>query len=662
MRKKNMESCGMAASRRELVAGMAAAAAIPVFPVPTQGRETVSSLSVTSPDGKLVAMLRPGNGHKALPTWSAQYDGHAILQESPLSLILADGRRLGAGARLAGHQVRQRQESWQPPYGIASRHDASRNELEAEFEDARLGIKFAIRIAAHNDGVALRYVLLSARQRSVKLSGEQTHFRFPAGTSIYSSRDEGEYALSAPGGLNPAPHPELTKSTDAGPLADTPILAVTPEGLALSLCESDRLHYPRLMFAPGPDADSIVTHLMRFPGRATGYSGPGDTHAAPVFRVETPFATPWRLIMVAREPVKLLEKAGLVPALATPNRIGDTSWIKPGRAFRIRKPYTNARALDAIAFAARRKLDYVEFDAHWYGDGTDPSDATMPIAGLDMPGIIAAAKAKGLDMILYVDRVPAMRQLPQIVETYRKWGVSGIKFGFVWEGRQEDTDFIHDMLKLCGENRLLVNLHDNLRPAGLERTLPNYIALEGVRGNEQFPAARHNVTLPFTRCLSGPIDYTICYDHYKNQTTNAHQLAMAAVYYNPLTFLYWYDESYKYAAGHWPELAWFDACPTSWDETRGLAGAIGEYVAVARRRGERWFLGAMTNEEERTLSVPLGFLGEGKWQATAYADAAPAPEPRRTPVRIERREVTANDVLTLRLAPSGGQAVLFERA
>jgi alpha-glucosidase len=340
--------------------------------------------------------------------------------------------------------------------------------------------------------------------------------------------------------------------------------------------------------------------------------------------------------------------------------LGDVGWVKPGRAVRIRKPYSTEAALKVVAFAAARKLDYVEFDAHWYGDGTDPGDATVPIAGLDLQRIIDTARAQGIGMILYVDRVPAMRQRDAILDTYRRWGVAGIKFGFVWEGRQADNDFIFDLVKACGEYRLLVNLHDNLRPAGLERTLPNYVALEGVRGNEQFPTARHNVTLPFTRAVAGPIDYTICYANPKNQTTNGHQLAMAAVYYNPLTFLYWYDTPDKYAGRAWPDLRWFDECPTTWDETRALSGAIGEHVMVARRHGKRWFLGAMTNESPRVLKASLGFLGRGRWMATVFADGPAAAKAFETPVVIRKVPVTAATVLSLALAPSGGQAILFE--
>jgi alpha-glucosidase len=651
----------MRINRRALISGAISAAAVSACKVIPghAGAAPETPLQVASPNGRLVVTLAPPQATEPFPCWSARLDGQPILEPSRLALVLDDGELLGPRARFLRHRMREHVGQWRPVYGIAERYNATYNELEASFQDSQRGLGFAIRIAAHDNGFAVRYVLLESRQRLLQLGGEATCFRFPNGSHAWSSRDEGEYVVSAPGELAPVPHPDLTPSTDPGPLADPPLYVVTPQGIALNVCESDRLHYPRTMFR-GAGRDTVVTHLMHFPGRATGYSGPGDTHAAPVFSVETPFATPWRVVLVAREPAKLLEHAGLIQTLATPNRLGDVSWIRPGRAFRIRKPYTTERALACVEFAAKRRLEYVEFDAHWYGDGTDPSDATVPIPGLDMARIIAAAKAKGIGMILYVDRVPAMRQLDAIVRTYRDWGVAGIKFGFVWEGRQEDTDFIYAMLEKCAQHRLMVNLHDNLRPAGLERTLPNYIALEGVRGNEQFPTARHNASLPFTRALAGPIDYTICYANERNQTTNAHQLAMAAVYYNPLTFLYWYDEPDKYAGRDWPELHWFDECPTTWDQTVALGGAIGEYVVVARRRGRRWFLGAMTNERGRHLSIPLRFLGAGAWRATIYADGAAATVAHRTSVTITRREVSPQQTLELVLAPSGGQAILFE--
>lgn len=654
----------MKTDRRTVLAGLGAVTTGMAANVPAAADaapESGQRLTVSSPDGRTTLKLLVPASRGEHPRWAARHGDAVMLEPSQMALVLADGRRLGPDAKFLGSDTVSIDGTWQPPYGIAARYDGRANQLEARFEDRRSRIRFAIRLLAHDDGIACRFALLSAPKRIVPLGGEQIEFRMPAGTRVWTSRDEGEYAVSAAGRIAPVPHPELTSSTDKGALADTPALAQTPSGLAMLLCESDRLHYPRMMFAPGADEQTIVSRLMHFPGRATGYSGPGDTHAAPVFAVEAPFTTPWRVIMVADRAAALIDKAGLVPTLATPDRLSSDDWIRPGRAFRIRKPYSNAGAMEGIAFAHERKLDYIEFDAHWYGDGTDPSDATRPIDGFDIEGIVAAAREKSLGTIVYVDRVPAMRQLDAIVATYRKWGIAGIKFGFIWEGRQEDVDWIYDLVKTCGDNQLLVNLHDNLRPAGLERTLPNYVALEGVRGNEQFPTARHNVTLPFTRALSGPIDYTICYDHYMNKTTNAHQLAMAAVYYNPLTFLYWYDAPAKYRTGAWPALRWFDECPTTWDETRAIGGEPGEHVVIARRSGKRWFLGAMTNEEARAIEVPLAFLGEGKWQASVFADGARMEKPHLTQVHISRREVDAATVITIEMQPSGGQAILFER-
>jgi len=433
----------------------------------------------------------------------------------------------------------------------------------------------------------------------------------------------------------------------------------TDSGFVLSISESDRLDYPRLALRPGATQDSVESHLMRFPGRATGWSGPGDTPPEMSFGLDAGASTPWRIVTVARNDAELADRAGLPAIFASPSRLASTDWIKPGKAIRVRVPYTNQRALDCVAFARKHNLAHILFDAHWYGDGTDPSDATVPIAGLDMEQIVRDARTQGVGVFLYVDRVPAMRQLADILRTYRGWGVAGIKFGFMWEGRQSDVRFINQLVSACGEAGLMVSLHDDLRPAGLERTWPNYLSLEGVRGNEHFPTARHNVTLPFTRCVAGPIDYTICYAQERNRTTNAHQLAAAVVYYSPLTLLYWYDEPKRFETGRWDALEWFDQCPTTWDQSRVLAGSIGKHVVIARRSNMRWFVGAMTNETARKVRLPLRFLKSGRWTARIFADGAPGSSAWQTPVIVSERIVGAEDLLALDLAASGGAAVIL---
>jgi alpha-glucosidase len=619
---------------------------------------------VRSPNGRLrIHVVVSAIDVRQAPTWEVRYDDDLIMLPSALGLRLASGRLLGPGARATGHRRASIDASWRPPYGFRGVYPDRCEELAMRLEDPISGIGFEIIARAYDEGVALRYFVGAIPgTKTLELAGETTHFRFEPDAQIYASRDEGEYSITSARDVAPEPHPELTASCDPGPLADIPLTALLPGGMALVITESDRLRYPRLMLRSAPGEAGLVTHLMRFPGRATGYSGPGETVPQETFTVPLPFATPWRAVIVGTRSTEVIENAGMVQALATPSVLTDAAWIRPGRAIRSFRDNTTEGGIACVDFAVRRRLEYIEFDAHWYGDGTDQSDATVPVAGLAIEHVVNYARARNIGVILYVDRVPAMRQLDEILRVYSRWGVAGIKFGFIWEGRQSDVEWIFDILKKCGEHRLLVNLHDNLRPAGLERTLPNYMTLEGVRGNEQFPTARHNVTLPFTRNVAGPIDYTICYAHEKNQTTNAHQLAMAVVYYSPLTFLYWYDKPAKYAQGDWPDLNFFDDCPTTWDDTRALAGEIGEYVVVARRRGERWFLGAMTNEAPREIEVPLSFLGEGGWNARIFADGIGADPPSRTPALVRERDVEAHQSLLLSLAASGGQAIRFERA
>ena len=617
--------------------------------------------AVISPDGRAILSLQVGT----IIEWSVKYDGKSAMRSSGLGLWLAEGKLLGTGATLLGADRHAHTGSWSPPFGVDARYDDSHNELVLHLRDG--AIDFDIIARAYDSGVAIRYRLVRANgAKTLRLMGERTEFRFPERAIIYSSRDEGEYQVSHQNDMAPLVHPDLTASSDKGDLADIPLTVDTQDGVFVLVSESDRLHYPRLMLKSQArnDNSGVMSYLMHYPGRATGWGGPGDTPEEAEFDMDIGQATPWRVLLLADTPSHLMAHAPLIPTLATPNSLGDVSWVRPGRAIRIRKPYSTDKSLQVVDFAEKHRFEYVEYDAHWYGDGTDASDPTRPIADLDLPRIITYARAKDIGLILYIDRVAVTQALDTMCKLYQGWGVAGVKLGFMWEGRQSDNDFIFNVVKAFGQHGMIVNLHDNLRPAGLERTLPNYLALEGVRGNEQFPPARHNVTLAYTRAIAGPIDYTICYANEKNQTTNAHQLAMAAIYYNPLTFLYWYDTPDKYLDPSdprfpWPELSWFDACPTTWDESRPLAGEIENYVVVARRHGVRWFLGALTNENSRHVKIDLGFLGKGTWTAQVFRDGDLTHPTYLTPVVMETRKVDATMTLTLDLNAAGGQAILF---
>jgi alpha-glucosidase len=210
------------------------------------------------------------------------------------------------------------------------------------------------------------------------------------------------------------------------------------------------------------------------------------------------------------------------------------------------------------------------------------------------------------------------------------------------------------MFKKCAENKIMVNVHDDWRPTGEQRTWPNLMTAEGIRGNEEMPDATHNTVLPFTRYMAGAADYTICYYDKRIKTTHAHQLALAAIYYSPIQTLYWYDR--PALNNNEPELEFWDKIPVSWDETRILQGQPGEYVVTARRKGEDWFIGAITNNDGRSIQLNFDFLPKGKkYTATLYSDDDAVQT--KTKVGIQKKIITAATILDSKLKPSGGQAI-----
>jgi alpha-glucosidase len=317
---------------------------------------------------------------------------------------------------------------------------------------------------------------------------------------------------------------------------------------------------------------------------------------------------------------------------------------------------TTAAAKANIDFAARHKLQYILFDWKWYGPAFSfSSDATkVAIPDFDLPAIIAYAKERGIGVWLYVNQQALLAQSDTLFQSYRDWGVKGVKFGFVQVGSHRWTTWIEKAIQQAAAAGIMVNVHDDWRPTGEQRTWPNLMTAEGIRGNEEMPDATHNTVLPFTRFLAGAADYTICYYDPRIKTTHAHQLALAVVYYSPLQTLYWYDKPEM--SKDEPELAFWDRIPTVWDKTRVLAGRPGQSATVARRKGDEWFVGSITNTEARTVSLRLDFLPAGRrYEATIYADDPQVAT--RTRVGIRTQAVDAGTTLQLALPASGGQAI-----
>ncbi len=390
-----------------------------------------------------------------------------------------------------------------------------------------------------------------------------------------------------------------------------------------------------------------------------------------------PLVTPWRVVMVAPSPGKLLEGNDVILDLNAPCALKDTSWIRPGKVIR-EVSLTTQGGKACVDFAASRGLQFVEYDAGWYGPENDPrSDAATVTLDprrskgpLDLFEVIRYARSKGIGVILYVNHLALERQLDEILPLYRKWGVSGVKYGFVRVGPKKWTSWLHMAVRKAAANRLMVDIHDEYRPTGYSRTYPNLMTQEGILGDEGRPATKTTLAILFTRMLCGPADNTFCYysGRIGKDPTHACQLAKAVCIFSPWQFLFWYDRpggspqgkggagNSRGIIGDEPELEFFKVLPTTWDDTKVLLGEIGKFAVIARRKGREWFIGCMNSGKPRLLPVNLDFLEKGrKYTATIYYDDPSVKT--RTHVGIRKVPVDSSTILRALLAPGGGRAI-----
>ena len=616
------------------------------------GVSATEIVKAVSPDGNLVMNVHLREGS---PSYSLSYKGTPVILESPLGINgNVDWNR---DMVLEGVETDSYDQSWKPIYGERSEIPDRYNVYRATFgglkDRDRNQIKLMLEIRAYDEGMAFRYRFLEGGGY-LHIDREYTEYTLPEGTWAYHTpRAQTEYAK--------LPLKDWPTETDR------PLVLELPGDLYLCLTEAQVVDYARTKFDLSADKPNTVVSSMY---------GAVDEIA--------PFDTPWRVMMVAEEPGQLLERNYLLLNLNPPCEIEYPWWIRPGKVMR-EVTLTTQGGKDLVDFAVKHHMQYVHFDAGWYGyEYSKTSDATTvtvdplrnPVNDLDLEEVVRYANDRGIGVWLYVNQRALAAQLDTLLPLYHRWGIKGIKFGFVQVGSHMWTKWMHEAVKKCARYQLMVDIHDEYRPTGFSRTYPNLLTQEGIRGNEEMPDARNNLILPFTRFIAGAADYTIAYyyrdfDKYDPQrldqielgkrelkTTSAHQLAIAVVYYSPLQFLYWYDRPSD--CGEEPELEFFDRVPTVWDDTRVLNGRIGEYITVARRSGSDWFVGSMAGLEGKELKVALDFLPEGKrYRAHIYRDGDNKMATR-TKVIVETREVDSRTVLPVKMYPSGGQAIWLE--
>ena len=569
-------------------------------------------------------------------------DNHLV--ESAMGIPVDTNRVWTKGMEVTGVERRSEDNTWKTVYGEYSQIRDHYNEMtihlvkggrhqgSSNAYDKRQQYLLDIIVRAYDEGVAIRYHFPEATNGLfMHITDDLTSFRFAPGAEAY------HYAWAQ----SHANKVKLLKSEAAWKEeAERPLTLHLANGLYAAIGEATLTDFVRgklklkadneLKMAMFDSADIITAYDM-----------------------------PWRFIMVGEKAIDLINNKQLVLNLNAPCQIADTSWIRPGKAFRVCR-LDMKTCLAGVDFCVDRGLQYIELDAGWYGPEMKMSSSALKVLesrDIDMPKLCAYAKSKGIGVWVYVNQRALYQELDQILPLYEKWGISGIKFGFVQIGSQEWTTWLHQAVRKCADHHIMVDIHDEYRPTGWSRTYPNLMTQEGIGGNEEMPDAEHNTILPFTRFLCGPADYTPCYFNGRVKNTKAHQLAMPVVYYSPVTFLYWYDLPNAYKGEQ--ELDFWKHCPTVWEESKALQGEIGEFVVQARRSGDDWFVGAMTGLQARDITINTAdFLQKGKkYRVEMYNDDPTLNT--RTKVASTVQTLKAGKILKLHLQPSGGAALRF---
>ncbi len=601
-----------------------------------------SNAELSSPDGKLQVRFYQKTGSNGSRTmyYQVSYKGKPVINESELDLQLDNNLSERAMALKVDRHVKwfenltindistsSKDSTWRPVVGEKSQIRDHYNAITVHaVKDDNPIYPVNVEIRAYNEGAAIRYFFPENQKGTYyRIMAENTEFSFPEGTKAWHA----SWAQ--------APY-KLLPLKDWPDESERPLTLELPGGLYACVAEAQMVDYARTKLKlSASKANTLQTSMYT----------PAD--------MISPFGTPWRVIMVAERYGDLVENNHLILNLNEPSKISDESWIVPGKIMRVMSQ-TTADAKANIDFAVRHKLRYILFDWKWYGPAFSfSSDASkVAIPDFDLPGIIQYGKEKGIGVWLYVNQQALLAQSDSLFEIYHNWGVEGVKFGFVQAGSHRWTTWLEKAIRQAAAAKIMVNIHDDWRPTGEQRTWPNLMTAEGIRGNEEMPDATHNCVLPFTRFIAGAADYTICYYDQRIKTTHAHQLAMAAVYYSPLQTLYWYDKP-QYSDNE-PELEFWDNIPTSWDETKVLQGTPGQFISTARRSGGDWFIGTLTNNEARNLKLSLSFLPRGKkYHASIYYDDPAAAS--KTKVGIKRITVDSKTVISAPLTASGGQAI-----
>lgn len=631
--------------------------------------------SLTSPNGQITLTVSATDSIR----FSVQYAGQPLLEPSAVALTLANGRTLGVAVGQPRSRTRTVRDSIVPPVVTKRRIIRDHyNELSLDVAGA-YGLDFRV----YDDGVAYRF--RTNLPDSITVQGETAQFAFAGTPTVY-------YPTVKPRVGMDRFHTSFEELYEIRPmnqmpdsvLCFSPVLVAPPVGPRVVLTESDLLDYPgmflarqggslRGVFAPYPLAETMTAG--EFPQAIV------TRRADYIARTVGRRTFPWRVLVIGTD--RDLPASDLVYRLASPSRLPDASWVRPGKCtdewitninlFNVpfRAGINTATYRYYVDFAKRFGFDRILLDAGW----SDYQDLFKITPGLDMNELSAYAQSQGIRLSMWTLATTLDRQLEPALKQFQSWGVDFIMTDFMDRDDQKMVNFYTRVAEACGRARIMIMYHGAYKPAGFERTYPHAVTREGVLGSEYNiwstkPTPDHDVLLPFIRMVSGPMDYepgllnNATKEQFRpiagqvmSQGTRCHQLGMFLVYDSPIQI---FSGNPSQAMLEPRFMEFLGSVPTAYDDTRVLDAQLGQYLVTARRKGADWYIGGLTNWTARDLNLPLNFLGEGSYEVTACTDG---PNADRNPIdyQFTTQTVTSADSLRLHLAPGGGFLVRVRR-
>jgi alpha-glucosidase len=657
---------------------------------------TAKTVTVSSPDNQIHVTIND-EGH---PSYQVTFDNGVVIAPSKLGMLFKGAHGFSDGFSIASVERSKSKTTWQLPWGERKDVLDHHNELLVTFTaDRDEANQYSVRFRVFDDGVGFRYEVPEQKGlKSVEITDELTEF------AVADAKNSTAWWIPARG-WNRYEYVYNTSDIESIDRAHTPFTFKLPSGTHVSIHEAALVDY------------AGMTINQKRPGTLKADLTPWSDGT--LVKTKTNFKTPWRTIQISADAVGLLN-SNLILNLNEPNTLGDVSWVEPGKYVGIwwgmhigentwgsgeKHGATTSETIRYMDFAAEHGFSGVlvegwniGWDGDWYNNG-DVFNFTQPYDDFDIKKVTEHGLSKGVRLIGHHEtsgNVTNYRnQMSDAFALYQKHGVRQVKTGYVadaglikrvdeqgivrreWhDGQFMANEYLHN-IKEAAKYKISINTHEPIKDTGLRRTYPNWIAREGARGQE-FNAwgtppnpPEHAAILPYTRMLAGPMDFTpgifdlgfngLGDDTNRPQTTLAKQLALYVVIYSPIQMAADLPRNYQ---ANPAAFQFIKDVPTDWEESIAIDGEVGDYVVFARkeREGEDWYLGALTDEAARNLSVELDFLEKGKrYQAQIYRDGETA-EWKNNPydIVIENKAVTNTDSLTLPLATSGGVAIRFK--